>query len=385
MPALTRIGILPTGNAMNPASIMPVMEGLLEFGQARGHWHVYHLRSLNELRGRQLHGVLIPLSDPSREDMTPLLGSLPRVFLINRNQGDPGPSVLFDDLAIGRVAAEHLLSRGLGHFGYCDLHHLVSRLRQRGFCRRLRRDGYTPSVASSFALSYPPGEQSHQDVQLLRRWLEELPTPAGVLAFSDHTALSIIETALSMGLRVPEDLAVVGVNNERLRCEFAQVPISSVDRDGRHLGRQAAALLERMIDGRDVPDQVLVPPAAVVTRASSDVLAIDDADVVRALRIIRAEACDELTVEAILDRVPISRSSLERRFRKAIGRSPHEEIRRVRLERARRLLLETTLNLAQIAVRSGFSSPSYLSKAFSDAFGRPPSQYRKTHQRPRTT
>jgi LacI family transcriptional regulator len=224
--------------------------------------------------------------------------------------------------------------------------------------------------------------QNAHDHELLARWLKQLPTPAGVLAFSDHTAFDIIEVALATGLRVPDDLAVVGINNELLRCEFCEAPISSIDRDGRRLGMEAAALLDRMIQGRDVPDQVLVPPAGVVVRASSDVLAIDDADVVRALRIIRAEACDELTVESILDRVPISRSSLERRFRKAIGRSPHEEMRRVRLARAKELLLATTMNLAQIAVRSGFSSPSYLSKAFSDAFGLPPSDYRRAHQRP---
>ena len=179
-------------------------------------------------------------------------------------------------------------------------------------------------------------------------------------------------------MAVPDEVAVVGVDNDGLLCELSDPPLSSVEPDARRTGYTAAEILDRLMRGRRVP--VLshrIPPIGVVTRQSSDTMAVGDADVAEAVRFIRENACSGISVKDVLQRVPLSRRALETRFVKAVGRTPHAEVERVRLERAKHLLLATELPVYEVARRTGFRYQEYLSVAFRRYAGVSPTQFRK--------
>jgi LacI family transcriptional regulator len=185
---------------------------------------------------------------------------------------------------------------------------------------------------------------------------------------------------------VPEQVAVIGVDNEELLCRLCDPPLSTVVPNARRVGYEAAQLLDRMMSGARAPrHEVLVPPVGTVARQSTDTLAIDDPEVAAALRYIRERAPDGIRVEDVLRHVPISRSLLERRFRRAVGRSPHAEIRHVQVRRAAQLLGETDLPLKRIAELAGFAHMEYLSYVFKRATGQTPRDYRRSHAPERAT
>jgi LacI family transcriptional regulator len=180
---------------------------------------------------------------------------------------------------------------------------------------------------------------------------------------------------------VPEQVAVIGVDNDARLCRLCTPPLSSVIPDTHRTGYEAAQLLDRMMRGEQVGSgATLVPPVGIAERQSTDVYAIDDPDIVTALRFIREHSCDGITVADVLRVVPLSRRKLEQRFLKLVRRSPHAEISRIRMERAGRLLRETALPLAEIARRAGFADPLYLSRAFKKYIGISPRAYRKDAQ-----
>jgi LacI family transcriptional regulator len=212
------------------------------------------------------------------------------------------------------------------------------------------------------------------------RWLLSLPRPVGVMACYDIRARHVLDACRRVGLAVPDQVAVIGVDNDEFLCNLAEPPLSSVAPDTRRTGYEAAALLDRLMSGRERPrgQAIFVEPLGVVARRSTDVLAVGDPDVSAAVRFIREHACQGIAVKDLLARVPLSRRVLEGRFRKLLGRTPHEEIARIRFERVRQLLRETRLPLEEVARRSGFRNAEYLSTAYRREFGTAPSVYRKT-------
>jgi LacI family transcriptional regulator len=187
-----------------------------------------------------------------------------------------------------------------------------------------------------------------------------------------------VTATLDAGLRVPEDVAVVGVDNDELICETSRVPLSSVAVSAERIGFEAASLLERMMKGEAVDvGPLCIPPQGVVVRQSSDVLAIEDENVADALRYIADNAHKPIGVEDVLDHLTISRRQLEKRFQTVLGRSPAAEIRRIRIEKAKHLMDSTNLPLSRIAERSGFHDVSFLGKSFRRETGMTPTQYRR--------
>jgi LacI family transcriptional regulator len=205
--------------------------------------------------------------------------------------------------------------------------------------------------------------------------------PVGLLAGNDSTAASCLQLCQEANLRVPEDVAILGVDNSPLVCDFAHPTISSVDPRPRRVGYEAAALLDRLLHGETAPqsDQ-LVEPGQVVERGSTDMLAMADRTLGEAIRAVRAGALDGRGLKEILAPIPMSRSSIERGFKEALGRTPGAELRRVRLEKARTLLRETDLPIKQIASRCGFSTQRQLSDAFLQELGQRPTDYRTSHR-----
>jgi LacI family transcriptional regulator len=201
------------------------------------------------------------------------------------------------------------------------------------------------------------------------------------MAFTDAHAWRIQRICHDIGLAIPEEVSLIGVNNDDLIVHICQPPLSSVELNAVKIGYEAAALLDGLMHGRRTPGQpMLVPPVGVVARGSSDIEAVGDPEVAGALRFIREHAADGIEVEDVLDRLTVSRRTLERRFRDYLGRSPHDEIVRVRLERAERLLAVTRATVASVAESSGFGSPKHFHRVFKQQTGLTPVVYRNRCQ-----
>lgn len=191
----------------------------------------------------------------------------------------------------------------------------------------------------------------------------------------------MVEAARDAGFRVPDDVAVIGGYNDDLMSEIATPPLSYVDHFPEHIGYRVAELLARLMKGRKPPrSAILLPPAGVSVRQSTDTLAIDDVDVVDALKFVRDHAHEPITVEDVLDAAPVSRRVLEQRFVKYIGRSPAAEIRRAHLDRAKSLLTRTDLAIPRVAAASGFNHPEVMTRVFRRELGTTPTAYRRRHR-----
>lgn len=289
------------------------------------------------------------------------------------------PWVETDDEAIADLAAHHLLERGFKHLAFCgDARFAWSRQRGEAFAQRVASAGL--SVHQSPPASVPGDPAS--ETAALQSWLGSLPKPAGIFACYDIRGQQVLDACRHLQLAVPEEVAVVGVDNDELLCELAYPPLSSVIPDARRAGYEAAALLERLMRGEATATlETRIPPLGIHSRQSTDILAIEDLQVVQALRFIREHACDPIDVADVLRVVPVSRRILEKRFLKLLNRTPHAEILNVRLNRVRQLLTDTTLSLEEIAVRSGFEHPEYLSVVFKRELGITPRDYRRKRRR----
>lgn len=304
---------------------------------------------------------------------------LPLVAL-DDTPGRPGVSRLLPDhAAAGAMGAEFFLDRGFRSFAFVG-HESVAwaRERQGGFVEAVRLAGHKAAVLAVEAPGGDAPEGSAATAAALGCWLRELPKPVGVMACDDRGAARVLEAARETGCLVPEEVAVLGADNEVVRCELATPPLSSVDpglfqvghRAAEHLAQRIAACGAGAIDLR-------FDPLGVVARRSTDVLAIADRAVAAAARYIGEHACDGLTVTEVLPHAAVSRSQLEKKFRQHLGRTPQAEIRRVQVARIRRLLAETNLPLKSIAGQTGFDYMEYMCVVFRRLTGETPGAYRR--------
>lgn len=289
------------------------------------------------------------------------------------------PQIGNDDVAIGRLAAEHLLTRHFRHFGFCGYQvEPWSARRQAGFEEALGAAGFVPHRFSSPHRDSNLGRWQREHVRL-RQWLEELPRPVAIMACSDRLALRVLDVCRELGAVVPEEVAVIGVDNDEEICRLSDPPLSSVQDNARKIGFEAALMLNRlMLNPRQpVPPPLLIPPRGIVLRRSTDVMALDDRLVVSVMSAIREQACAGLRIPDLLARFNVSRSTLYRRFEAALGRAPHEEILRVQLERAKTLLAEHDFTLERVAELTGFRHSEYFCVAFKRRLGMTPGEYRR--------
>jgi LacI family transcriptional regulator len=291
------------------------------------------------------------------------------------------PRVITDSRAATRLAAQHLLERGLVHFGYCgDPRFHWSNLRSRFFSEHLRAAGrecrvYAPPSAARAAAA------AEAEFGWIGRWIQGLPKPVGIMACYDMRGRQVLEVCRRLGLAVPDDVAVIGVHNDELLCDLCDPPLTSVIPNARRAGYEAAALLDRMMHGESVsPLQILVEPIGVAVRQSTDVVAVPDPKMAAAIRFMRDHACEGIGVGDVLEAIPMARSLFERGLKRLLGCTPHEHLVRVRLERVKSLLATTDLTLAHIAERAGFKHVEYLSVAFKRLTGLTPSRWRLHHQ-----
>ena len=211
----------------------------------------------------------------------------------------------------------------------------------------------------------------------LARWLSRLPKPVGLLAANDQRGRHVLEAARLAGVRVPDELAVIGVDNDEVLCEMSTPSLSSVDLDARRVGFEGAAALDRLMRGKPAPKRpVVIEPLGVIARRSTDVLAIEDDLVVAALRFIRAHNQKPIRVKDVLDTVSVSRKTLEIKFLRFLGRTPYSEIQRVRLLNVVDLLTRTDWPLKKISAATGFACVQHLHSAFRRLAGMTPTKYR---------
>jgi LacI family transcriptional regulator len=293
-------------------------------------------------------------------------------------------SVGVDDQAVGKCAAEHLLARNLKSFAaygigspgfWCD--------RRRGFIATIEQAGFAVNVdaAALQPTDVPLREQDPQQnlAEMAHRWLERLPKPVGILAGCDSWAEGLLFANRRYGLRVPDEVAVVGVDNDAFITELCFPPLSSVAIPWQKVGHEAALIMEQLVSGKKVNGEpILISPCAVRARRSSDILAVEEPDVAAALQYIRAHADRPIRPPDILRHVPVYRKKLERNFRRYVGSSITEEVRRAHVERAKHLLTATDLPMIEVADRSGFTSQAKFSVAFRRETGQTPSKYRRS-------
>ncbi len=303
---------------------------------------------------------------------------LPVVNLRRLLPGVPFPYVGVDNAEVSKLAANHLLERGIRHFGF------VGRMRGENLSLDLRADHFRQLVGEAghrcelFPTEPTAGHLAWEDEQeRLSHWISSLPKPVGIMAANDERGLHVLDAARRAGLHVPDDVAVVGVDNDEALCNLGIPALSSVDVNPEGIGYEAAAMLDKMMAGRDFTShRATVLPRGVITRQSTDVVASEDEDVSRAIQYIRDTACKGLMASDVLAFVGVSRTSLQQRMKQVTGRTIHQEIQRVRLNRAKELLAGSSLAIKQVAIESGFSSVQYLTRVFRATTGETPAGYR---------
>ncbi len=366
-----------------------ILEGVARYLDENGPWTVYvEQRSLMDpappwLQTWEGDGIISRLSP--RESRRLRATGIPIVDLNDQGPGPSRPHIQSDNGAEGVLAAKHLLERGFTSFAFLGYPQFAwSRACRDGFAATLRAAGH-PCEEYHGAKPVTLGHQQSSwelEVDDVAQWVTFLPKPLGLMACNDFRGIQALDACRRAGIAVPEMVAVIGVDNEELVCKLAYPPLSSVVPNARSIGYEAAALLDRLMKGEPEPTtQISIPPVDIVTRCSTDLNAIADPDVAAAMRFIREHACEGIRVDDVLSHVPVSRSVLYRRFRRLLRRSIHEVIAGVRLDRAKRLLVETDLPLTAIARRTGFSHVEYLCAAFRQAFGLPPGNYRRDRSR----
>jgi LacI family transcriptional regulator len=310
---------------------------------------------------------------------------IPVVDIMGALRQEGVPLVHTNDRSVGRLGAEHLMERGFRNFGFCVYGgEFWSEDRLKGFSAALKEKGLDCQI---YRMTVPgPGsggpESWEQQQRDLAAWLGALAKPVGIMTTNDLSGQQLLEACQRLRINVPESVAVVGADNDEPICRVATPPLSSVIINDHQRGYEAAALLDRMMRGQPPPPEpIYVEPAGVMARASTDVMAIDDAAVVKALRFLRDSATEDIGVEDVVREVPVSRSVLERRFRKLVGRSINGEIVRLRISRAIELLTDTELEMKVIARKAGFGTQSYMNAVFQQKLGKTPGSYRKQNMR----
>mgnify|MGYP000861570406 CR=1 FL=1 len=359
-----------------------MLRGIAQYVRQYGPWSIYYEpRGLEEtppawLRSWHGHGIIARLSNQRIVAAVTKTG-LPVVDTLGILPQPGIPVVHPDDRSIGQLAADHLLARGFRHFAYCGVRAAWARRPAEAFVQAVAQAGHTCRVYD-LPLRTHSRRSWEADQERLAAWITRLPKPVAIMACSDPRAQRVLEACRRAGTAVPEEVAVIGVGNDETMCELCDPPLTSVIAGHRQVGYEAARMLDRLMHGaRPRRTPLSVEPLGIVTRRSTDVLAIDDADTAAAIQFIRQRACQGIGVEDVARHCSLSRTELKRRFRRLLGRSIHDQILRERIQQAERLLAETELSLVQIARQAGFGRQAHMGAVFKARLGLTPGQYRR--------
>lgn len=328
------------------------------------------------------HGIIARVANQSIEDAI-VAADVPTIVVGLRDRALRQDSSLLkaseirgNSIMAAELVADHFLQRHFKNFAYVGFAQSgYSTERETGFCKRIRRAGFEPIV---YALPKKKADR-HWEVEFprLANWIEKLPKPVGIMACNDDRGREVLDACQLANAAVPEDVSVVGVDNDELLCDLADPPMSSVEFNAELGGFQAAKLLDAMMTRKvRKPQTVTIDPIGVVTRRSSDIIAMEDAEVANALAFIHQSYGREITVDDVADHLAVSRRYLEVRFREETGRTILAEITRVRIASAKRLLEMTDYSIPKVARLAGYNSASYLITVFKKHLKTTPAQYR---------
>ena len=369
------------------ASGRGLLRGIARYAHINGPWRFVQSppfyvaadvwkRNLKRLKGSGARGIIARDSVADLEEI--LSCGLPTVVAaaVHRHFGDV-PTIVGNNDAIGRMGAELFLNRGFRNFAFCGIGNIFwSHDRCEAFCRRVAEAGFrTDTWCGEIGRSrFEPGDKSSALVE----WLKDLPKPLALMACNDECGQQVVEACVMAGLKVPEEIAVLGVDNDELMCVLSEPSLSSIELNAERSGYEAAEILDRLMRGEPTPSKrIVVQPKRIVLRRSSDVVAIEDIIVAEAIRYINRNRRRHLQVSEVADAVMVSQRTLQKRFRKALGRSVRDEIRRARTELASKMLTETNLSIKQVARKLGCNSSKHISRYFKKEKGISVSEYRR--------
>ena len=303
---------------------------------------------------------------------------IPIIYIVHREfEQSPYPMVVTEGKKIAQMATEHFLDRGFRYFAYCGFDTMSWSVQRGHFFAQFLTDAGFP-VETYNQPVHRHLQQWENEQAILAGWLKALPKPVAVMACNDDRGQHVIEACKMVNIKIPEEVAVLGVDNDVLVCDLCEPPLSSVALNTEKAGYDAAELLDKLMHGDAMTGQkIIVEPTHIVTRRSTEILSIQDPDVVAALRFIRNNCRSRISVDDVVDALTISRRVLEKRFRKQLNRSILEEIRKARTDAAARMLVETEMSISQIAQKLGYTETAHLSRYFHKEKGISPIAFRK--------
>lgn len=364
------------------------LRGIVRYSHLLSPWRVYtrppfyinpsgKSRVLSKAKNQRMDGIIANIDDAKMGEALIATG-LPTIVIPIKERIAGFPCIFDGGDTPGKIAAMHLLSLGLRNFAFCGFENLCwSQARGEDFRKRIVDDGFWTHF---YRVPRSKIQRLWENEQIiLADWLKSLPKPVGLMACNDDRGQYVLEACQIAGLRVPDDVAVIGVDNDDLICDLTVPPLSSIALNHEKAGYQAAQLLDEMMAGKKVDGKEIIPleSSHIVIRQSTDVLAIEDHEVAKAVRFIRGHSREAIQVSDVAASVAVSRRVLERRFREVLKRSVHDEIARARAEHASRMLVETNLSVSQIARRLGYPSDKHIARQFRKEKGMTPRQYRK--------
>lgn len=363
-----------------------ILHGISRFARERNDWSIYYhtgplgALTLSSLEGWQGDGIIARIANASIFE-TVKACQVPVVDVLGNVRSAEIPVVNSDEAAISTLVGNHFRDRGYRHiafFGLSDEQWSIDRSRElSNYCSqtlntRLATFGIKHADRSSETWSHY--------ISRLQTWIAALPKPVGVMVASDQFAPDLLAACQAAGLSVPDQVSLVGVDNDLTFCEICQPRLSSVEPNHEQIGYEAARILEEILEGGSTAEKAaVVPPRFLQIRQSSDATALDDPALVKALRYIRDNACDPTSVDEVARASGVSRSVLQRRFRSSLNQTILEAIQSIRLARAKEMLASTHLALPDVAERSGFKHQEYLGYVFKKWTGSTPGQYRTKH------
>ena len=374
-----------------------IMDGITEYIRAKGDWQLImwpdnSIKSLQFLKKRGCKGAFVSTQTATKAKELLQIG-IPVIALSAIQDMYNLPFISANSKQVSHMDAEYLLNKEFANFAFFGLTQAIwSRDRFEHFSAFLSKRGHKVEVFKEKQIpiinDYTPFTRLWINSTLgtgqeeLIKWLKDLPKPSAVMASCDIFACHLINVAKEANINIPDDIAILGVNNDNAVCNICEPPLSSIALNFKKAGYSAAKLLDKIISGQETMHGqcVEILPTHVETRGSTDVYAIGDPDIVQAMKYIRQNSGRPLQVNEIANNVCMSKRSLQMRFHKAVGRSIHDEIVISHFENAKILLIETSLPIDEIANRSGFHYTSNMRRAFKKITGMLPQKYRQQHR-----
>ncbi len=363
-----------------------VIRGIAGYNRQRGNWSTYFQpQGLGDtpppwLKKWNGDGIIARIDNMQTANMVAEVG-VPVVNLRSTLPHLPFPFIGADNKAVAGLAARHFLERGFKHFGLCSYrrgYHRGFDVREEFFGRCIEEaanscDRFIIRRGNSRSYSW------EKEQERIVKWLLSLPKPVGILAVNDDCGLQVLDACRRAGLSVPDQVAVIGCENDEYACGLSIPSLTSIDLNSERAGYEAAVLLDRLMAGKSLPKRLPeIEPLGIVARRSTDVLATNDMEVVRAIRFIRSNACSPISVIDVVDHVKIPRTTLQLRVKKVTGATIHEEIKRVQIDRAKELLSSTNMPIKRVAWESGHTNVQYFTRVFHQSTGKTPAEFQRS-------